>query len=117
MTEFRCGRFPSGVVPIRTTAGIVHFHDGVAEVDDSELADALSEVPALFEIEQVPDETPEEEPCQTVTSEAPSLPANEEPSPRATELRAWAKANNVPCPAKGRVPQAVVRAYLTRRSE
>lgn len=50
MTVFRCARFPDGEAPIRTTAGLVHFKDGSATVDDPELAQALREVPAVFEI-------------------------------------------------------------------
>jgi hypothetical protein len=109
MTEFRCGRFPSGVVPISTDAGIVDFHDGTAEVDDPELAEALHRVPAIFEIRQM---ATFEEAFRAVAPEP-----EPEATPAAAALREWAKANDIPCPAKGRVPQTVVRAYLTRRAE
>lgn len=46
--RFTCTRFPEGEVPIRTSAGVVVFHDGVAEVADPDLAKALLEVPDLF---------------------------------------------------------------------
>jgi len=46
--RFTCTRFPEGEVPIRTRLGVVVFHDGVAEVDDPELAKALIEVPDQF---------------------------------------------------------------------
>ena len=48
--RFTCSRFPDGEVPIRTTAGVVVFHDGTAEVTDPELAQALLEVPDQFGI-------------------------------------------------------------------
>lgn len=50
--RFTCSRFPDGEVPIRTTAGVVTFVDGVAEVEDAELARALMEVPDQFGIER-----------------------------------------------------------------
>ncbi|TYB50241.1 hypothetical protein FXF51_56795 [Nonomuraea sp. PA05] len=50
MAVFHCGRFPHGNVPIRTTAGMVVFVDGQAAVDDPEQAQALREVPPVFEI-------------------------------------------------------------------
>lgn len=46
--RFTCTRFPDGEVPIRTRLGVVVFHDGVAEVDDPDMASALLEVPDLF---------------------------------------------------------------------
>lgn len=55
MAVFRCGRFPHGEVPIRTARGLVVFTDGQAVVDDPELASALREQPASFEIKQVID--------------------------------------------------------------
>lgn len=48
--RFTCSRFPDGEVPIRTKAGVVMFVDGVAEVEDAELAKALMEVPDQFGI-------------------------------------------------------------------
>jgi hypothetical protein len=48
--RFTCSRFPDGEVPIRTSAGVVTFVDGVAEVEDSALAAALLEVPDSFGI-------------------------------------------------------------------
>lgn len=50
--RFTCSRFPDGEVPIRTSAGVVMFVDGVAEVEDAELARALMEVPDQFGIER-----------------------------------------------------------------
>jgi hypothetical protein len=52
---FHCHRFPHGEIPIRTRLGLVIFTDGQAEVSDPELAAALREVPASFEIKQVID--------------------------------------------------------------
>lgn len=52
--RFTCSRFPEGEVPIRTKAGVVMFVDGVAEVEDAELAKALMEVPDQFGIERPP---------------------------------------------------------------
>jgi hypothetical protein len=46
--RFTCTRFPDGEVPISTSLGIVVFQDGVAEVEDTDLATALLEVPDLF---------------------------------------------------------------------
>lgn len=34
--------------------------------------------------------------------------------PKTSDVRAWAAANGVPCPAKGRVPDAVIEAYNNR---
>jgi len=48
--RFTCTRFPEGEVPIRTRLGVVVFNDGVAEVNDPELAKALIEVPDQFGI-------------------------------------------------------------------
>jgi len=48
--RFTCSRFPDGEVPIRTTAGVVMFRDGAADVDDPDTAKALLEVPAVFGI-------------------------------------------------------------------
>jgi len=50
--RFRCDRFPEGEVPIRTAAGLVVFHDGRADVVDEDLAQALREVPAVFQISE-----------------------------------------------------------------
>lgn len=50
MAGFRCERFPDGEVPIRTTAGLVWFRAGRAEVDDGDLVEALREVPPVFGI-------------------------------------------------------------------
>ncbi|MGA5764482.1 hypothetical protein [Nonomuraea bangladeshensis] len=50
MPAFRCGRFPDGEVPINTSRGLVVFVDGRAVVDDPEQAQALREVPPVFEI-------------------------------------------------------------------
>lgn len=50
MAVFRCKRFPVGEAPIRTRVGLVVFTDGRAEVTDPEVAAALREVPAAFEI-------------------------------------------------------------------
>jgi lactate dehydrogenase-like 2-hydroxyacid dehydrogenase len=53
MPTFRCGRFPDGLVHIRTARGdIVDFADGVAVVDDQALAAALRKVPEAFEISE-----------------------------------------------------------------
>ncbi|NJP27102.1 hypothetical protein FLW53_23455 [Microbispora sp. SCL1-1] len=83
MSLFRCGRFPSGEWPIRTSAGIVWFRDGQAEVDaDSGLAAALREVPAVFGIiedgvTEPPTEPPTEPSTETPTGtpEVPERPA------------------------------------------
>lgn len=48
--RFTCTRFPDGEVPIRTRLGVVVFTDGAAEVEDTELAKALLEVPGQFGI-------------------------------------------------------------------
>lgn len=48
--RFTCSRFPDGEVPIRTAKGVVMFHDGAADVDDPDLAEALMEVPEVFGI-------------------------------------------------------------------
>jgi Lsr2 len=111
MAKFACGRFPDGVVPIRTVAGIVDFHDGLAEVDDSEVAAALREVPSVFQITE--DGTAPETPAPAVEDER-SPQADEQQdatAPKASEIRAWAKENGVECPAKGKVPQVVRDAY------
>jgi hypothetical protein len=48
---FRCKRFPRGVVPIRTSSGtVIDFVDGVAEVDDEQLAQELRDLPATFRV-------------------------------------------------------------------
>jgi len=49
--RFTCTRFPDGEIPIRTSAGVVTFVDGVAEVDNPDLAKALLEVPDQFGID------------------------------------------------------------------
>lgn len=51
--RFTCSRFPDGEVPIRTRLGVVVFADGVAEVADTALAQALLEVPDVFGISKV----------------------------------------------------------------
>lgn len=51
MPTFRCGRFPEGVVHIRTPDGqLVDFVDGVAQVTEDKIAAGLRKVPADFEI-------------------------------------------------------------------
>ncbi|MCC5580589.1 hypothetical protein IMZ11_33725 [Microtetraspora sp. AC03309] len=62
MSVFRCERFPTGDVPIRTAAGIVWFRDGLAVVDDPEMAAALPDLPAVFGITE--DDT-REQPAKT----------------------------------------------------
>lgn len=52
MAVFHCRRFPAGGAPIRTRLGLVVFRDGRAEVDDPALAEALRDVPAVFQIEE-----------------------------------------------------------------
>ncbi|MGH3933645.1 MAG: hypothetical protein ACRDS1_01450 [Pseudonocardiaceae bacterium] len=46
MATFRCERFPQG--HINTTEGIVHFRNGVADVEDEALAEALRDAPEVF---------------------------------------------------------------------
>ncbi|MFE3449630.1 hypothetical protein ACFXJ8_11910 [Nonomuraea sp. NPDC059194] len=59
MVAARCERFPEGEAFIRTTAGIVLFVDGVAEVESPELVEALREVPDEFGISvEKPSEPP-----------------------------------------------------------
>lgn len=58
MTVFHCARFPDGEAPIRTTAGLVYFVNGRAEIHDRlELIAALREVPAVFGITEEAAET------------------------------------------------------------
>lgn len=66
MFSFRCDRFPTGVVHIRTASGrVVDFHDGRADVEDPDLARQLREVPATFRIvqESGPEPEPEAKPA------------------------------------------------------
>ncbi|MFJ2029432.1 hypothetical protein [Streptosporangium sp. NPDC087985] len=69
MSVFRCERFPAGEAPIRTTAGLVYFVDGRAEVESPELAQALREVPDVFGIVE------EDAEVRTTTSAASRPPA------------------------------------------
>lgn len=95
--EFTCGRFPSGRWPINTAAGLVEFVDGRAEVDDRDLAAALHEVDASFEIGGPPVSTQDE---PTVKPPAQS------------EVRRWAVSEGIAVPKKGRIAPAVVERYL-----
>lgn len=64
MWRFRCERFPTGMVHIRTASGtVVDFHNGQATVDDAALAQELREVPAVFRIVQT--DGPEPVPAPT----------------------------------------------------
>ncbi len=57
MARFRSARFPQRLAHISTTAGIVEFRDGIADVDDDErLAEALRAVPEVFGITEVDDD-------------------------------------------------------------
>ena len=47
----------------------------------------------------------------------PASPATAGDGPSAAEVRAWARANNVDCPATGRVPRAVREAYDNAQEE
>ncbi len=96
MITFRCARFPSGLVPVRTSAGIVHFQDGLVEVTDTGTAAALRAVPAVFRITE---DTPL----------APTVPDT------AADVRVWAKNNLVKCPSKGRIPGSVWALFNSRK--
>lgn len=54
MTQFDCGRFPSGRAIIRTPDGDrVEFIDGRADVTDPRIVAGLRDVPAVFEVSEV----------------------------------------------------------------
>lgn len=82
MGVFRCERFPTGEVPIRTSAGIVWFRDGQAVVDDPDTAAALREVPPVFGIVDA------EQPKEPTGPETPTPLAPERP-PHSAIKQEW----------------------------
>lgn len=55
MAKFRCARFPQGTAKVNTVRGLVEFRNGLAEVDDEQLAEALRAVPEVFGITEIDD--------------------------------------------------------------